>query len=67
MLYVNQQVRVKQKFDDLISNQIDVYFNLTKTMTRYFLSDQFRNIERDSKLYSLEQQYLCFYVDFLIH
>lgn len=46
---------------------MDVYFNLTKGMTRSLLSDQFWKIEPDNKLYSLEHQYICFYVGLLIH
>ena len=67
VLYVDQRCHVKQKFDDFSSNWLDVFFNLTKDMTRYLLSDQFQNIELDSKLYSLENQYLCFHVSSFIH
>ena len=66
VLYVDQWGRVKQKFDNISSNWLDVFFNLTKGMIGSLLSDQFWNIELDSKLYSLEHQYLCFYVDYLI-
>ena len=44
-----------------------MFFNLTKGMIGSLLSDQFQNIELDSKLYSLENQYLCFYVSSFIH
>ena len=67
MLYVDQRGRVKQKSDDLSSNWLDVFFNLTKGMTGFLLSDQFWNKELDNKLYSLKNQYLCFYVGSLIH
>ena len=62
MLYVDQQNYVKQKFDNLRTNWLDVYFDLTKDMIGYLLSDQFQNIELDNKSYSLEKQYSCFYV-----
>ena len=67
MFNVDQRGRVKYKSDDLSSNWLDVFFNLTKDMTRFLLSDQFQNIELDSKSYSLEHQCLCFYVDSLLH
>ena len=67
VLYVDQQDCVRHKFDDLCSNWLDVFFNLTKYIIGSLLSDQFQNIELDSKLYSLENQYLCFYVGSLIH
>ena len=67
MLYVNQRGRVKQKFGDLSSNQLDVFFNLTKDMIGSLLSDQFQNMELDSKSYSIEYQYSCFYISSLIH
>ena len=62
MLYVDQQGCVKQKYDWL-----DVIFNFTKGMTGSPLSDQFWNIELDSKVYFLENQCLCFYVGSFIH
>ena len=65
MLYVDQCGRAKQNSNDIITNWLDVYFNLTKVMTGFFLSDQFWNIELNCKSYSLKYQYLCFYVDFL--
>ena len=67
MLYVNQRGRVKQKFGDLSSNQLHVFFNLTKDMIGSLLSDQFQNMELDSKSYSIEYQYSCFYISSLIH
>ena len=67
VLYVDQQGCVQYKCGDLSSNWLDVFFNLTKGMTGFLLSDQFRNIELDNKLYSLKHQYLCFYVGSLIH
>ena len=48
MFHVDQRGRVKYKSDDLSSNWLDVFFNLTKDMTRFLLSDQFQNIELDS-------------------
>ena len=48
MFNVDQRGRVKYKSDDLSSNWLDVFFNLTKDMTRFLLSDQFQNIELDS-------------------
>ena len=67
MLYVDQWGRVKQKSDDLSSSWTDVFFNLTKEMIGFLLSDQFRNIEPDSNSYSLENQNLCLYVGSRIH
>ena len=67
VLYVNQRGRVKQKFGDLSSNQLVVFFNLTKDMIGSLLSDQFQSMELDNKSYSLEYQYSCFYIGFLIH
>ena len=54
MLYVDQQGHVKHKFGDLSSTWPDVFFNLTKDMTRSLLTNSFRNIELDNKSYSLE-------------
>ena len=54
MLYVDQWDHVKHKFDDHNSNWLDVFFNLTKDMIESLLSDQFQNIELDSKSYCLE-------------
>ena len=34
-------------------------------MTRSLFSEQFRNIELENKSYSLENQYLCFYLALL--
>ena len=48
MFNVDQWGCVKYKSDDLSSNWLDVFFNLTKDMTRFLLSDQFQNIELDS-------------------
>ena len=56
VLYVYQWSCFKQKYDDLRSNWLDVYFNLTKGMTGFLLSNQFWNIKLDSKSYSLENQ-----------
>ena len=39
--FVDQRGLVKQKFNDLRTNGLDVYFNLTKDMTGSFLSNQF--------------------------
>ena len=64
---VNQRGHVKKKSGDLSSSWLDVFFNLTKGMTRSLLNDQFQNIELDNKLYSLEHQFSCFYVGSLIH
>ena len=67
VLYLDHRGHVKQKSDDFSSNWLDVFFNLTKGMIGSLLSDQFQNIELDSKLYSLENQYLCFYVSSYLH
>ena len=67
VLYINKCGHVKQKSGDLNSNWQNVFFNLTKGMTGFFLSDQFWNIKLDNELYSLKHQCLCFYVDSLIH
>ena len=67
MFNVDQRGCVKYKFDDISSNWLDVFFNLTKGMTGSLLSDQFQNIELNNKSYSLEHQWLCFYVDYLLH
>ena len=67
VLYIDQRGHVKQISSDFSSNWLDVFFNLTKGMTGSLLSDQFQNIELDSKLYSLENQYLCFYVSSYLH
>ena len=48
MFHVDQRGRVKYKSDDLSSNWLDVFFNLTKDMTGFLLSNQFQNIELDS-------------------
>ena len=48
MFNVDQWGCVKYKSDDLSSNWLDVFFNLTKDMTGFLLSNQFQNIELDS-------------------
>ena len=67
VLYVDQWGCVKYKFGNLSWNWLDVFFDLTKGMTRSLLSNRFRNIKLDNKSYSLENKYLCFYVISLIH
>ena len=52
---------------NLDSNWLNVFFNLTKDTTRSLLSDQFQNIELDSRSYFLEHQYLFLNVGHLIH
>ena len=67
MLYVDQWNCVKYISSNLRTKWLDVFFNLTKGMTRLLRSDQFWNIELDNKLYSFEHQSSCFYVGPLIH
>ena len=65
MLYADQQCRIKQKYDDLRTNWLDVFL-IWLGMTWFLMRIQSKNIELDSKLLSLEHQCLCFYVDLLI-